>query len=252
MRYFRDPSGRMRPIQPNRQGGNFRPTLEDFQRLAGAFEEQTQRAEKLEQALQAKSRELAALTQTLEEVRRELGIKQEALTRQSADLKQTEAELMWARAAVAQNEKAQEDGDDGTWRDRYTRLQAELENLRKRWEQRAAADTESARQEILRDMLPLADHLELALQHGKDLPGDQARDYVGNIAVTHQAFLGTLRRYGVTPLDALSQPFDPNLHEAVGEMTDTALPAGVVAHVVQTGYMDGEKLLRPARVLVSA
>ena len=97
----------------------------------------------------------------------------------------------------------------------------------------------------------LADHLELALQHGADLTGDKVQDYVGNIAVTHQAFLATLRRYGVTPMDALGRPFDPNLHEAVGQMPDTALPPGTVAHVVQTGYLDGEKLLRPARVLVS-
>lgn len=252
MRYFRDPSGRMRPMQPNRQGAGMRPTVDDFQRLAVAYEDLTRRVSELEQALQAKQREVEAQVKTLEETRRELGFKQEALTRQGADLKRAEAELMWARAAVAQNEQAQANGDEGTWRERYTRLQAEMENLRKRWEQRAASDTESARQEILRDMLSFADHLELALQHGADLPGEQAKEYVANIAVTHQAFLATLRRYGVTPLDALGQPFDPNLHEAVGELPDTALPSGMVAHVVQTGYLDGEKLLRPARVLVSA
>ncbi len=251
MHYFRDPSGRMRPIQPPRQGGA-RPTLEDFQRLAEAYQELAQRVEQLEQALAARTRELEQQAQALAEARRELAIKQEALERQGADLKRAEAELMWTRAAVAQNERSQEEAGGNSWRERYIRLQSELDALRKRWEQRAAADAEGARQEILRDMLPLADHLELALQHGAALTGDQAREYVGNIAVTHQAFLATLRRYGVTPMDALGKPFDPALHEAVGQVYVPSLAPGVVAHVVQTGYLDGDKLLRPARVLVNA
>lgn len=250
MRYFRDPSGRMRPIQPVHQGGA-RPTLEDFQRLAEAYQELTQRVAQQEEALQARTRELAQQAKALEEARAALTVKEEALARQGADLKRAEAELMWARAAVAQEERSQEEADGATWRERYARLQSELDGLRKRLEQRAAADAENARQEILRDMLPFADHLELALQHGAALPGEQARDYVGNIAVTHQAFLATLRRYGVTPLDALGAAFDPALHEAVGEVRAPTVPAGHVAHVVQTGYWDGDKLLRPARVLVS-
>ena len=61
----------------------------------------------------------------------------------------------------------------------------------------------------------------------------------------------TLKRYGVERLEAQGQPFDPNHHEAVGFIVDGKTPADHVAEVVQTGYMDGERVLRPARVVVS-
>jgi molecular chaperone GrpE len=132
------------------------------------------------------------------------------------------------------------------------RLQAELDNLRRRWEQRFESETANARQEILRDMLPLADHLELALQHGagSNEGDEQAQEYLRNINATYQAFLNTLKRYNVTPIEAQGQPFDPTLHEAVGQVSSGDVPSGHVAQVVQTGYMEGDKLLRPARVLV--
>lgn len=222
--------------------------MEDYQRLAQAYQE-LQR--ELAQQAEASSAPQEAQA-TIAELRRELEIKDEALRRQSADLKQMESELMWARAAVQQQEKAAEpDEEELSWRERYVRLQAELDNLRRRWEQRFATETASARQDILRDMLPLADHLELALRHGEELTGNQARDYVRNIEVIHQAFLATLRRYGVTVMEAKGQPFDPNLHEAVGTVHNANVPDDQVIEVVQTGYMDGDNLLRPARVLVN-
>ena len=137
-----------------------------------------------------------------------------------------------------------------SWRDRYVRLQAELDNMRRRWEQRLETETANNRQEILRDMLPLADHLEMALQHGAKLEGEQAKEYLRNIEATSQAFLNTLKRYGVTPIEAQGQPFDPNVHEAIGQIQEGDVPSGNVAQVLQTGYIDGDKLLRPARVLV--
>jgi molecular chaperone GrpE len=74
---------------------------------------------------------------------------------------------------------------------------------------------------------------------------------VHNVEATHQAFLDTLKRYGVEPMKALGQPFDPALHEAVGAAHDSTLPVDTVIHVVQAGYREGDKLLRPARVLVN-
>jgi molecular chaperone GrpE len=99
-------------------------------------------------------------------------------------------------------------------------------------------------------MLPLADHLELALQHGAALQDEQSKEYARNISATHQAFLNTLKRYNITPIAAQGEPFDPNLHEAVGQLAAGDMSSGNVAQVLQTGYMEGDKLLRPARVLV--
>ena len=266
MKYYYDPYGRLRTVPNPRQtsapnssantnsnaGSNAgRVTLENYQQLTQAYQ---QLQAKTEQA----ARELENQTKTLAQVRQELEIKDEALRRQNADIKQMEAELVWSRAALRQQDKTEEGNaaEELSWRERYLKLQGELDALRRRWEQRFTTETANARHEILRDMLPLADHLELALQHSSTYQGEQARDYVRNLEVTQQAFLATLKRYNVTPIAALGQPFDPNLHEAVGQMQDTSvpsvssIPSGHVAQVVQTGYVEGGKLLRPARVLV--
>ena len=258
MPVYNDPFRRRGMSQPRPSG-----TSEEVQRLIQAYQALQGKAEQLNTALTAKQRELeakqrevASLTEAATQARRELEIKNEALHRQNADMKQMEAELVWARAGVQQQEQQEQSAketqavEEMSWRERYVRLQSELDSLRRRWEQRFATETANSRQEILRDMLPLADHLELAIQHGEALAEDETKEYLRDIQATYQAFLNTLKRYGVTPIEAQGQPFDPNLHEAVGQTQEGDLPSGAVAQVVQTGYMDGDRLLRPARVLV--
>lgn len=256
MRYYYDPYGRLRTVPNSRpasapapSAGNSagRVTLEDYQQLTQTYQQLQAKAEQT-------ARELENQTKTLAQVRQELEIKSEALQRQNADMKQMEAELVWARAALQQQERAEEGNaaEELSWRERFLALQGELDALRRRWEQRFATETTNARHEILRDMLPLADHLEMALQHMHAQTDEQAQEYVRNLEATLQAFLATLKRYQVTPIAAAGQPFDPNLHEAVGQVQDGDVPSGHVASVVQTGYVEGDKLLRPARVLVRA
>lgn len=249
------PFGR-RGMQPRPSGV---PGSDDLQRLVLAYqklqvaaEQQAQLLEVKQREVEAKQRELAAHNEIVADLRREVEIKDEALRRQGEALKQADAELVWARAGLQQQEKQEQknSSEELSWRERYARLQSELENLRRRWEQRFETDTANARQEILRDMLPLADHLELALQHGAALQDEHAKEYARNIGATHQAFLNTLKRYNVTPLEAQGLPFDPTMHEAVGQIATGDMPSGSVAQVVQTGYLEGDKLLRPARVLV--
>ena len=237
-------------------GNDVQRLVQAYQQLQAKAEQLAQLAEAQQRELESKKRELATQMEILADVKRELGIKDEALRRQGEALKQTEAELVWAKAGLQQQERQEQQKnstEEMSWRERYLRLQAELDSLRRRWEQRFETETVNARQEILRDMLPLADHLELAMQHVASLNGSEdaeASEYARSISATHQAFLNTLKRYQVTPIDAQNQAFDPNLHEAVGQVTEGEMPSGNVAQVVQTGYMEGDKLLRPARVLV--
>ncbi|MCB0151366.1 MAG: nucleotide exchange factor GrpE, partial [Caldilineaceae bacterium] len=146
---------------------------------------------------------------------------------------------------------AAENEEEASWQERYLRLQAELENLRRRLEQRAAAESADNRRRILADMLPLADHLDLALQHRPQMDDVQVANFIGNIDATRRAFLETLRRYGVERIEPQNEMFDPNRHEAIGQAPSPEVPADHVAQVVQAGYADGERILRPARVLVS-
>jgi molecular chaperone GrpE len=99
-------------------------------------------------------------------------------------------------------------------------------------------------------MIPLADHLDLALQHAPATEDSSVKNFVGNIEATRRAFLETLRRYGVERIEPLGEPFDPNQHEAIGHVDSGDIPADHVAQVVQAGYREGERLVRPARVLV--
>lgn len=224
---------------------NQMPTLDDYNHLVQAYNE-----------LKAGAEKQATL---LEEAQEALQVRDEALKKQGEDLKQALAEVAFLKAVANQQQKENEKRKELSYeelQERYMRLQAEMENLRRRWEQRAASDTAEARRTILRDMLPLADHLEMALQHGAALEGDKAKSFVGNIEATLRAFIESLRRYGVEPIAADGAVFDPNLHEAVGQVPLANAPAGTkpgdVAHVVQRGYMDGDTLLRPARVLVAS
>ncbi len=199
------------------------PTLDDYQQLVESYTQATQRNAKLE----AERRQTEERIQGLE-----------------GELAQAQQNLVDCQQVKS--------GDDEPWKDRFIRLQAEMENLRKRTEQRYAAQSNEERQRILLDMLPLADHLEMALQHGEALTDPAAVEFLGNIQATLQAFLNTLKRYGVEPIPAAGAVFDPTLHEAMSHLPNPDVPAEHVAHVLQTGYTEGERLLRPARVMVSA
>jgi molecular chaperone GrpE len=222
--------------------------LEDFQVLMRAYQQLQAEHQQMQAQLEANAKELKAKAN-------EVAIKDEALHRQGEDLKKAEAELVWLKAALQQAGQAMESQSQANWQEKFQRLQADTDNLRKRWEARFADEVTAARHRILLDMLPLADHLDLALAHAdrtKSAPAEEAAlDFVRNIAATRQAFLDTLQRYGVRPIGAVGEPFDPNQHEAIGQIDAPDAPADHVAQVVQAGYVEADKLLRPARVLVT-
>jgi molecular chaperone GrpE len=128
------------------------------------------------------------------------------------------------------------------WQEQALRWQAEAENVRKRADRRAEIQIQRERRRLLTHLLTVADNLERALVHAD---GD-ALLHAG-VKLSLDDLRAVLAQEGVAPLEALGQPFDPNLHEAVS--TDGS-GGDRVAQVLRTGYtLDGE-LLRPARVVV--
>lgn len=250
MTYSTDPFGTRRP-RSGQGGGFISPAeLQKMQQivedLGANLQRQNEKNLELQAALDRQAKELHRKAQELE-------IKDEALRRQSEHQKQLETELVFVRAALADaQEKLAANPEEATWQERFLRQQAEIDNLRKRWEQRATDETAENRRRILADMLPLADHLDLALQHQPQLDDAQVRNFAGNIDATRRAFLETLRRYGVERIDPANAPFDPARHEALGHTPSNDVPADHVAVVTQSGYVEGERILRPARVLVSS
>lgn len=137
---------------------------------------------------------------------------------------------------------------DENW-DRYLRAAAETENVRKR----AARDVEHARKYALdnfgRELLAVKDSLEMGLAAGDSA---DAQSILAGSEATLKLLAGTLERFGVSEIDPLGEPFDPELHEAMTMQPSADIEPGSVLSVIQKGYSLNGRLLRPARVIVAS
>lgn len=146
------------------------------------------------------------------------------------------------------NGAAAEDAID--WQDRYLRLAAELDNSRKAYERAYAHRAQQERERFVRDLLPLADNLERALEHAT--PVERETALFDGIELTLRDLRRTLEKHGVERIEALGEPFDPDLHEAIAAVPHPTLPPGTVMRVELPGYLIDGRLLRPAQVMVTA
>jgi molecular chaperone GrpE len=142
-----------------------------------------------------------------------------------------------------------------TWRDRALRLQAEIENFRKRQRHLAEDRIEADRGRLLRNFLAIADDLERALKaegtpRGNDRSCQALRE---GVEVTYRSLKQLLKQEGVEPMAAEGDVFDPAWHEAIGTVShqEVGLKKGTVVDVTQRGYRLDGRLLRPARVIVA-
>lgn len=131
---------------------------------------------------------------------------------------------------------------------------AETENVRRRLEQQAEDRGKYAVAQFAKDVLPVADNLRRALdaappsaREGNDI----ANTLTVGVELTERELLVALERYGIRPVPALGQRFDPNFHQAMMETEDATQPDGTVVMVMQQGYQIHDRLLRPALVAVS-
>ena len=135
------------------------------------------------------------------------------------------------------------------WRDRALRLQAEIENFRKRQRRLAEDRIETNRGRLLRNFLGVADDLERALRSD----GGEGGALREGLEVTKRSLEHLLRQEGVEPIQAEGEKFDPNWHEAVGTVPQDRVDADkdMVVDVTQPGYRLNDRLLRPSRVIVA-
>ncbi len=151
-------------------------------------------------------------------------------------------------ADVASEMKEEEEALD-MWRDRALRLQAEMENFRKRQQRLADERVTANRERLLRAFLDVADDLERALS----VESAESESLRQGVELTYQTMMRLLEREGAEQIETEGQPFDPTWHEAISTVPHDQVdaPPDVVVQEVQTGYRLGERLLRPARVVVS-
>ena len=140
-------------------------------------------------------------------------------------------------------------------KDRLLRTLAEMENLRRRTEREVADARVYGVTNFARDIVGVADGMERAMKALDDEIRDKAdagvKALLDGVELTERELLKVLEKHGVTKLEPKGQKFDPNMHQAMFEMPDASVPAGMVVQVVQPGYKIGERVLRPAMVGVS-
>ena len=131
--------------------------------------------------------------------------------------------------------------------------QAETQNVRRRLEQEKLSAANYAATGFARDMLSVKDNLERALA----ALGDEAREderlkgLITGIEATGRELDNVFQRHGVTRIEAMGQPLDPNRHQAMVEIPNDEAEAGTIVQEMQPGYMIKDRLLRPALVAVA-
>jgi molecular chaperone GrpE len=133
--------------------------------------------------------------------------------------------------------------------ERLLRCAAEIENLKKRQEKEKAELLQFANENLIKELLPVVDNLELALEHGRQL--DAPTPLLEGLELVHQGFLKALTRFGVTPIACVGQPFDPTFHNAVMQEETTDAADCTILKELQKGYLLQSRLLRPAMVVVA-
>ncbi|MGU3536329.1 nucleotide exchange factor GrpE [Methylobacterium sp. A54F] len=140
-------------------------------------------------------------------------------------------------------------------KDRLLRTLAEMENLRRRTEREVADARTYAVTNFARDMLNVADNVRRALESvpagEREAAQGSLKGLLDGIELTERDLAKTLERHGVKPVEPQGQRFDPNRHQAMFEVPNAEVPAGTVVQVVQSGYVIGERVLRPALVGVA-
>ena len=129
------------------------------------------------------------------------------------------------------------------------RTQADFENYQKRNQRDHAQALRYAQAPLAFDLLTPLDNLERAVAAGK--AAGETGPLVQGVAMVQAQILDVFRRHGITRIEALHQPFDPNLHQAVLQQPSKDYPPGTVVQVLEQGYMIHDRVLRPARVVVS-
>jgi molecular chaperone GrpE len=166
------------------------------------------------------------------------------------DLPETEGQQ--APDAIEQLKRAVESkaAEAQRFQDQYLRVLAESDNLKKRLLREKSEALRFACEGLIRDLIPIIDNLERAVQHAES--GSDGQPLVEGVRMVLQGALGVLERHGVTRIEAGGQPFDPSRHEAIARVPSATVEPNRVVEQFLPGYALHGRLLRAAQVGVSA
>jgi molecular chaperone GrpE len=138
-------------------------------------------------------------------------------------------------------------------RDEYFSLlrqaQADFENAHQRNRREREMEQKYRGERLALDLLTPIDNLERALAAARE--AGETSPLVQGVSLAHAQMLEILKRHGVVPINALGQPFDPNVHQAVTQVASTQYPPNTVVQVLEQGYRLHDRVLRVAKVIIS-
>ncbi len=158
-----------------------------------------------------------------------------------------EQELM-QEEQLSETEQLQQQVADAN--DQVLRIQAEMQNVRRRVERDIENAHKYALDKFSADLLPVVDNLERALS-AISVDDESQKAVAEGIELTLKSFVDVLSRFKIEPVDPAGQPFDANLHQAVSMVPNPDLEPNTVMDVFQKGYTLNGRLIRPAMVVVS-
>ena len=155
------------------------------------------------------------------------------------------------RAACPQTDPvAEAKAEAARMKDQWMRTAADFDNFRKRSRRELEDARKAGKEDLLKEFLPVFDNLERAIQSAQ-----RATDMKGvadGLSMVLRQFIDTLGRSGITKVPTIGQQFDPGLHEAIQQVETDENPPGTVVAEVQPGYLQGERPIRAAMVVVAS
>ena len=181
----------------------------------------------------------------------EKDVKDEAMLAEEelADKEAAEAEEL-PDTEIIEDDKPAAVVEEESLRDQFVRLQADFANFRNRTQRERLELYQRANEDLFLEILPVLDHYEMGLETAKKHNADKS--VLDGFQMVYDQFQNVLDKFNLKPIDAVGQPFDPHVHEALTHMPSDEFEAETCSNQVRRGYLFGEKLLRPAQVVVSS
>lgn len=181
---------------------------------------------------------------------RKKDIEQKIKVKTEADKKEkvTDTETESPESPLNELEKSKQEAADNY--DKFLRASAELENYKKRAVKELADAINYGNEKIIKDILPIMDSLERALDHAVSNSED-FDTYVEGLKLIYEKFLKTLEKHGVEKIDAVGMDFDPNFHEAMLQVESEDYEDNKIVEEFERGYLLNGRLLRPVKASVS-
>ena len=136
-------------------------------------------------------------------------------------------------------------------RERYLRLHADFENFRRRAAKERLEAEQYGHQNLVKDLLTAVENLDRAIGHARRSESGDLESLLQGVELVRRDLLSALGKHGVAAIEAKGRPFDPALHEAMAQAPDDSVAPNTVIEELQRGYVLRDRLLRPARVIVS-